>query len=255
MTQEEMNILVPRRLREIEQTHQVKVLYAAESGSRAWGFASPDSDFDIRMIYMRSQSDYLRLDKVRDVIDYPVDGVWDISGWDLDKTLRLLYVSNPSLYDWLGSPVCYYDSGFKAQIEPLLKMYFSQSGMMRHYCGIAGHRIAEVHEGGTLRPKKYFYALRAVLCCRWIEKYDDAPPVPFTVLLDEMLPPGLRGQVDRVMQEKVNLAEKAQIERSAAIDDFLDAEYAAIREYVSRMPAEADKSWDELNRFFMTLTA
>ena len=102
-----MNVLVPQKLRDIEQQYKVTVLYAAESGSRAWGFASPDSDFDVRFIYKRPREDYLRLDPPRDVIELPVDETWDVVGWDLDKTLRLLHKSNPGLYEWLGSPVLF----------------------------------------------------------------------------------------------------------------------------------------------------
>ena len=104
MTQQEMNILVPEKLREIENEYNVKVLMAVESGSRAWGFASPDSDFDVRFIYKRPRNEYLKLNQPRDVIEIPVDDIWDVNGWDLDKTLRLLYKSNPTLYVWISVP-------------------------------------------------------------------------------------------------------------------------------------------------------
>ena len=107
MTQQEMNIFVPEKLREIENEYNVKVLLAVESGSRAWGFASPDSDFDVRFIYKRPRNEYLKLDQPRDVIEIPIDDIWDVNGWDLDKTLRLLYKSNPTLYEWINSPICY----------------------------------------------------------------------------------------------------------------------------------------------------
>ena len=99
LTQEEMNVLIPQRLKEIEKEYNVEILLAAESGSRAWGFASPDSDFDVRMIYKRPQAEYLRLDEVRDVIELQIDDTWDVSGWDLDKTLKLLNKSNPTMYE------------------------------------------------------------------------------------------------------------------------------------------------------------
>lgn len=56
-------------LHSIEAEHGVKVLYACESGSRAWGFASPDSDYDVRFVYVRPLEDYLSLVPVRDVIE------------------------------------------------------------------------------------------------------------------------------------------------------------------------------------------
>ena len=83
LTQEEMNRLVPEKLREIERDYHVEVLWAVESGSRAWGFASPDSDFDVRFLYKRPQEEYLKLNPPRDVIELPIDETWDVSGWDL----------------------------------------------------------------------------------------------------------------------------------------------------------------------------
>ena len=255
MTQEEMNILVPEKLRQIERTYDVTVLYAAESGSRAWGFASPDSDFDVRFIYKRKQSDYLRLEQIRDVIDFPVDEVWDVSGWDLDKTLKLLHSSNPSLYDWFGSPICYYDNGFKAQFEPLMKSYFSLNTMMHHYHSIAKHDIERLKKADPVKPKKYFYALRAILNCIWIMNHNEAPPVPFSELYKTVLPTELRGQVDEIMEIKIHKSEKAGIAHIAEIDAFLDSEYAALGEMIGKLPKEQRRSWDELNRFFISQTA
>lgn len=98
-TQAEMMALVPQKLKEIEEIYGVEVLWAVESGSRAWGFASPDSDFDVRFIYKRKAQDYLKLTPDRDVIELPIDETWDVSGWDLDKTLKLLAKSNPTLFE------------------------------------------------------------------------------------------------------------------------------------------------------------
>ena len=247
-----MNILVPDKLREIEKQYNVTVLYAAESGSRAWGFASPDSDFDIRFIYKRRQSDYLRLDKTRDVIDFPVDDVWDISGWDLDKTLKLLFASNPGLYDWMGSPICYYDTGFKTRIDPLLESYFSAKRMICHHHGIAKKRIAEKEK--RITPKKYFYALRSILVCKWVIEKDCAPPVLFSELMDEVLPYQLKSYAKYIMDKKANAPEKSEIDHVREIDVFLDAEYNAIEKYIRQLPKETEKSWEKQNSFFLTET-
>lgn len=117
MTQEEMNILVPEKLREIEKEYEITVLWAVESGSRAWGLASPDSDFDVRFIYKRTASEYLKLNPDRDVIELPIDDTWDVSGWDLDKALKLLQKSNPTLFEWMQSPIIYVSTDFKKRIE------------------------------------------------------------------------------------------------------------------------------------------
>lgn len=97
-----MKELIQEKLREIEQREECRILLAVESGSRAWGFASPDSDYDVRFIYMRPKKAYLRLDRTRDVIEVPINDELDINGWDIDKTLRLLHKSNPTVFEWLS---------------------------------------------------------------------------------------------------------------------------------------------------------
>ena len=96
--------IIPAKLREIEAREHVRILHCVESGSRAWGFASPDSDYDVRFVYVRQPEHYLRLDKTRDVIEWQLDDTLDINGWDLQKTLRLLHRSNPTVFEWNSSP-------------------------------------------------------------------------------------------------------------------------------------------------------
>ena len=168
MTQQEMNILVPEKLREIEEKENVKVLLAVESGSRAWGFASPDSDFDVRFIYKRPKEKYLQLNEFRDVIELPVDDTWDVNGWDLDKTLKLLFKSNPTLFEWINSPICYCRTDFCDRIAPLIQEYFSVKNSLYHYLNTARRTIKTFLQGETVRPKKYFYAIRPILACLWV---------------------------------------------------------------------------------------
>lgn len=96
--------IIPAKLREIEQRENVRILHCVESGSRAWGFASPDSDYDVRFVYVRPLEYYLQLGKTRDVIEWQLDDTLDINGWDLQKALRLLHNSNPTLFEWDRSP-------------------------------------------------------------------------------------------------------------------------------------------------------
>ncbi len=102
-----MEELIESKLREIEEKKNIKILHCVESGSRAWGFASPDSDYDVRFIYVRPKEFYLRLDKTRDVIEWQLDDTFDINGWDISKALSLLYKSNPTLFEWNSSPIVY----------------------------------------------------------------------------------------------------------------------------------------------------
>lgn len=252
MTQQEMNILVPEKLREIENEYNVKVLLAVESGSRAWGFASPDSDFDVRFIYKRPRNEYLKLNQPRDVIEIPVDDIWDVNGWDLDKTLRLLYKSNPTLYEWLNSPICYCRTDFCDKIIPLMNEYFSVKNTMYHYLNTARSNMKNYLLGEVVKPKKYFYALRPLLACHWVMENKTPPPVLFDTLAEAMLPDSLRSAVDYLLDIKLNSPEKVEIKPVADIDIFLKEGIARFDELMKNLPQENYNSWDMMNEFFIS---
>lgn len=121
-----MNDIIIEKLLTIEQEKNVRMLYACESGSRAWGFASPDSDYDVRFIYAQPADNYLSIEERKDVIELPVNEVLDISGWDIRKVLQLFLKSNPPLYEWLQSPIVYKEQGnFRSELLQLAGTYFS----------------------------------------------------------------------------------------------------------------------------------
>ena len=252
MTQQEMNVLVPEKLREIEKEYNIKVLLAIESGSRAWGFASPDSDFDVRFIYKRPRNEYLKLSQSRDVIELPIDDTWDINGWDLDKTLRLLYKSNPTLYEWLNSPICYCRTDFSDKVVPLMNEYFSVKNTMYHYLNAAKNNMKNYLLGETIKPKKYFYAIRPILACNWVMENKTPPPVLFDTLSKAMLPDSLRSPVDYLLDIKVNAPEKAEIKPIKDINDFLNQNITKLDGIVESLPQKENRSWDLLNEFFVS---
>ena len=250
MTQEEMMLKVPELLRKIEQDYGVKVLYAAESGSRAWGFASPDSDFDVRFIYRRSEDSYLLLQQPRDVIELPIDDTWDVSGWDLQKALRLLARSNPSLYEWLRSPICYWDTGFKERFLKLFGHCHYSWQLYNHYLSMARNNARICANSETVKPKSYFYVLRPLLACRWLLELGFLPPVPFAELVDAMLPDYLRPEIDRLLELKMSGPEGARIPHVPEIDDFIDSMLEELTDELDELPKEAFPGWEELDRFF-----
>lgn len=251
MTQEQMNILVPRKLDEIERELGVEVLLAVESGSRAWGFASPDSDFDVRFIYKRPRNKYLQLNAARDVIELPIDDTWDVSGWDLDKTLRLLYKSNPTLYEWMNSPICYRRTGFSDRIAPLLEQCFSAKNMLFHYLSMARRNKKEQLSDETVQPKKYFYVLRPVLACLWIMEHRTAPPVLFSDLTAAMLPSQLSCTLEHLLDLKMNGPEKMRIEPIPELHNYLTDTIQRIEAFMEALPREEPRTWDRLNEFFI----
>lgn len=175
---------IKETLAQIEKTHRVKVLYACESGSRGWGFASPDSDYDVRFIYVHQPDWYLALDKKRDVIEKPIDDELDVAGWELSKALRLLRNSNPALIEWLSSPVVYYqDEAFTREIKALAEQFYSVRKARYHYLSMAKRNTQEHLLAEQIRLKKYFYVLRPVMALRWIAAGKGLPPMAFDELM------------------------------------------------------------------------
>lgn len=242
--------LVPETLRGIERDYGVTVLYAAESGSRAWGFASPDSDFDVRFVYRRCEDSYLSLQQPRDVIELPIDDTWDVSGWDLQKALRLLAKTNPSLYEWFHSPICYWNTGFSERMKPLFERYYSGRRLLLHYGSMARDNARAIARSETVKPKSYFYALRPLLACRWIRERGTPSPVPFAALAEAVLPEALREEVDRLLKLKTSGAEGMRIPHVEGIDAFFRTELDALEGILNTWPEEDFPGWEELDRFF-----
>lgn len=184
-------------LTEIEQKYAVKILYACESGSRAWGFASPDSDYDVRFLYLHPTNWYLSISDRRDVIEYINDGVLDINGWDLRKALSLLWKSNAPLREWLSSPIVYrVDEVAFAPIKVLAEKHLLPEPMCHHYLGMAQKGLLSLQEGAGVKLKTYLYMLRPLLCCRWILTSQTQPPM----LIDDLLAGCFPDQTDALYQ-------------------------------------------------------
>lgn len=251
-SQKEMNILVPRKLREIEEKYRIEILWAVESGSRAWGFESPDSDFDVRFIYKRHTEEYLKLNPDRDVIEFSVDETWDISGWDLDKTLKLLAKSNPTLYEWLQSPIVYIHSDFAKRIQDLLNHCFNEKSMIYHYQSTALKNFKRnIAEKDQVIPKKYFYVLRPLLACQWVQTYHTAPPVLFDDLVKKFLPKHMKTIVDQLLVMKMENNEGSTISPINELDNYLHHLLDETDQYLAEHSVKVEVDWDRLNRFFV----
>ena len=216
-----MKEIIVEKLKVIEQQNQVRILYACESGSRAWGFASPNSDFDVRFIYVRSLYSLLSVSEQRDVIELPINDVLDINGWELRKALRLFRKSNATLYEWLQSPVVYYeDESFSQLMRSLMPAYFSGRAAMHHYLSMARGVFENELSDDMVRLKKYFYSLRPVLAARWIAEEKSVPPMRFDELR-QILPRRLNKIVDEMLHLKAAVDEGFMIKRQAELHDFI----------------------------------
>jgi predicted nucleotidyltransferase len=211
-------------LADIEEKNNVRILYAVESGSRAWGFASRNSDFDVRFIYIHKPDWYLSIREKRDVIEIPINADLDISGWDLRKALGLLRKTNPPLLEWLGSPIVYQDRfGLADKMHQVVASNFSPRRCMLHYLHMAKGNFREYLKADTVRVKKYFYVLRPVLGCLWIERHNTMPPTEFDRLyLDADLSPTLKHEIDNLLQRKIAGGELDMEPRIEVINEFLE---------------------------------
>ncbi len=243
--------LVLMKLREIEEKEHIKVLHAIESGSRAWGFASPDSDYDVRFIYVRDEAFYLSLRDTKDFIDWELNEVLDINGWDLRKALRHFHKSNAALFDWSNSPVVYYTTEeWKRLYEQLACQYFSCKAALYHYYGTANKNYHEYLTEDMVRYKKYFYVLRPILACRWIEEKKCPPPVLFDELVNTVLEEDMKTAVEDLLAKKLRMSEADKAPRIEKMNQYIEEKLAYYKALAEGMADDRNPDWEPLEKAF-----
>jgi predicted nucleotidyltransferase len=213
-------------LDELEQEEQIRLLFVCESGSRAWGFESKDSDYDVRFVYARPKEWYLAIDEGRDVIERPIDNDIDLSGWDIKKALKLLRKSNPPLLEWLQSPIIYREhSQIAGWLREEVPLSYSPTSCMYHYLHMAQGNFREYLRKDEVRVKKYFYVLRPVLACLWIERDKGPVPMEFETLLKELVSEGpLYQEISTLLERKKDGEELDRGPVIPLINEFLGSE-------------------------------
>ncbi|MBR4984651.1 MAG: nucleotidyltransferase domain-containing protein [Proteobacteria bacterium] len=245
--------LVRLNLRQLEAGHGIRIVHAVESGSRAWGFASPDSDYDVRFIYIRPMSYYLSLGPKNDYIDGVLDETLDINGWDITKVLQHVYRSNASVYEWLNSPVVYETSPLMMQVNDVCGAFFSSKAALCHYWGTARNNYETYLKEDMVKYKKYFYVLRPLLACQWIEQKRCPPPVLFQTLLDDVTDLGLKAQIEALRAQKVRMTEAEKGPRLSDLNAYIEDRLGYYRELSSNMPDDRKYQWDALDSLFLRL--
>ena len=230
------------RLAHTEKEEGVRILLAVESGSRAWGFHSPNSDYDVRFIYARPEDWYLSVDleERRDVIEYEITDDIDLNGWDVRKALRLFWKSNPAFVEWIQSPIVYQAKGsFAAQALALLPDIYSAERGIYHYRSMAKTNYRGYLRGAMVPLKKYFYVLRPLLSVRWLERYGGAAPIEFDRLLhlidDE---PDLAADIQDLLRRKKAAPEMGMSKPLPRINAFVERELERLE---SIAPERGDK--------------
>lgn len=245
-----MRETIKQKLSELEQQQNIRILYACESGSRAWGFASPDSDFDVRFIYARQLNDYLNIADVKDVVELPVNEILDIGGWDIRKALKLFLKSNSPLYEWLQSPIIYQqDDAFAAEMKALMPDYYSLRSGANHYLSMAFNTLTNDLQSEQVKMKRYFYALRPALACRWIIERGTVPPMEFAhlrVLINDSI---IQSAIDELMKRKLVSDEKTMISPVILLNEWLNDTLSTSKIAVPQLPS-TNKNTDELNAIF-----
>ncbi|MGF9891667.1 nucleotidyltransferase domain-containing protein [Priestia megaterium] len=260
-----MKDTIIEKLKEIEKEKNVKVLYACESGSRAWGFPSKDSDYDVRFIYVHTKERYLSIDPIgigsgvenknRDVIERPINDLLDISGWDLTKTLKLFRSCNPPLLEWMQSNIQYYRAFSTIdKLRELREEIFTPKTCILHYLHMAKGNFREYLQGDQVKIKKYFYVLRPVLAAKWIEQYNEFPPLEFEALLDKMVPAGeLKKEITTLLKRKIKGDELDLEPRIDVINTFLNSEITRLEDYGKLLEPPTEDAFKKVTEKFNQL--
>ncbi len=239
-------------LKDIEHKNNVEILYACETGSRAWGFASPDSDYDIRFIYKHKTDWYLSLAERKDFINVAIKDDLDITGWDLRKSLHLLKKSNAPLIERFQSPIRYYAAdNFKDDFKKLIEEYYSPIAVFYHHYSLAKKFREDIIDKDEIKLKSYFYLVRSLLSCNWIIKNSDVVPMDIESLLlltsvsnQEILMDLIKLKAT-VGEKYLHKTDKNIIKIVTELFDFVDA-------YKDNLNAN-DSNYDSLNKFFLKM--
>ena len=239
MVGHEARAVIKERLAQIEASEGVRILFAVESGSRAWGFPSPDSDYDVRFVYVHPRDWYLSLTPGRDVIELPISHDLDINGWELRKALNLMLKPNPVMLEWLSSPIRYrWDDQVCAALTDLAARIAHQTACRHHYLSLGeGQWRKHVGENEEVNYKKYFYILRPALALRWLRLLPDSlPPMNLQALIAGIdLRPDIIDRIAALLESKARSKEIGTGPRIPEIDQLILAEFDRARQ----LPASA----------------
>ncbi|MGX4686180.1 nucleotidyltransferase domain-containing protein [Vagococcus sp. JNUCC 83] len=248
-----MNKIIKQKIKEVEERENVKVILAVESGSRAWGFESQDSDYDVRFIYIRNKDDYLKLEGLRDVIEWQLDDTLDINGWDIQKALRLLYKSNPTLFEWCSSPIVYHETSEADELRELLQIYFSDKKLLYHYLNMTKTNYREYLKNDKVKAKKYFYVLRPILVANWVLEYNSNPPMEFEKLVDDQLRDDLKPIVYDLLEKKKSVNELDLVDKIDVLNQYIEESIDNLEKQAQSSLDKNDNAWEPLNEFFLKM--
>lgn len=248
-----MNDKIIKYLNQIQEEKEIEILLACETGSRAWGFPSPDSDYDVRFIYRHKKNWYLSLNEQKDTIEKMLDNnEIDLSGWDLKKCLNLLWKSNPPLLERIQSPIIYIsDKEFLDGINDLAKTTYSKIATMHHYLNMAKKMYLEVKDNENVKLKKLFYALRTSIACIWIIEKEEMPPIVFQTMLEQLnIEKGITDRIYELIDLKATKNESYIHFEEKEINHYIEKCFETADKIANSLSASKGKI-DDLNNFFI----
>ena len=260
---EEIKNYIRDKLKQLEQEHHITILHAIESGSRAWGFPSKDSDYDVRFIYVHSMEHYLSIDRKRDVIETPILhdkflGVeFDMGGWDIKKAIGLAIRGNVVVHEWMTSPIVYQENEqYKDTITNFLKDVASLESYFYAYRNKTNRSWGDGRDSAVIKIKDYCYSLRCALCIEWIKTYKTPPPMDMTSLLEGLnINKDLVGIIENLITMKAQSSEKDVMERVSNLDELIDHAFAKNYEKPSKEDQENENIKIANNLFLEILKA
>jgi len=237
-------------INQLEKEQGISILLATESGSRAWDCPSPDSDYDVRIIYKRSKSEYLEIDDKPDTIDYFHGKLLDINGWDIKKTFKLIRKSNATPFEWAQSPIKYKEvNEFSSTILNLSKEYFQPRHTVNHYKGIAKNSYLGNDLTSEIKLKKLFYVLRPLMAAKWIIRNKEIPPMDIPNIISIIEDNQIVDHINNLLEIKNSANEDYVHKMDKIIIDFIEEEF----NYVNSVQIEDTEdvpSTEQLNNKF-----
>lgn len=243
---------IKKELFKLEQQHNIKILYAVESGSRAWGFASTDSDWDVRYIYIHNLDWYLSIDNNKDSQEKILPNDIDLAGWELKKALRLFRKSNPPMLEWLRSPIVYLQQFSTTELlRELTKEYFNPESCLHHYLHMAEGNFRKYLQKDVVRVKKYFYVLRPILACDWIKQTDTMAPMEFQKLVESQVTDEfVKIEIQNLLARKITSEELNEESKNQILNDFLEQKIEFYNNYVKTIQQPEQPDSEKLNELF-----
>ena len=224
--------IIIKELKKIEQQFEVKICFAVETGSRAWGTSSEDSDYDVRFLYVHTLDWYLSIDQKRDVIELPINEQLDMNGWDLRKALQLFKKSNPSLLEWLHSHIVYYQEfSLLKKMKKLESQLFQPKSALFHYLNMAKGNLKDRKQSISVNSKRCLNVIRPILACKWIEKHNSFPPNELSLLIDQVINEEVvKFEIQSLIDRKVNRDQPNNKGNLSILQEFIDKEITHLEE-------------------------